>query len=59
MTAKQIAKSKELERIKKVYLMPASKELKKAIKLGILPENCMILWANNSTIEMIENAKKI
>lgn len=53
------AKADFLDNIKKKYLLPASKELKEGIKKGILPKNCMVLWSNNTTIEILSNAKNI
>ncbi len=57
--AKKQTKASLLEAINKKYFIPASKELKKGIESGVLPKNCVVLWANNSTIEMVGYAKKV
>lgn len=58
-TINKAQKAKFLETVKQKYIIPANTQLKKGIKAGILPSDCMVLWSNNSTIEIIDNSKKI
>jgi hypothetical protein len=54
-----ITSHKFLEQVKQKYLIPASAMLRKGIKAGVLPANCIVLRTNEDTIEILENAKKI